>query len=198
VTHEYESERTVGREGAAAVFEGVANGLATGAVRLGEDTDGVVVRPPAAVDLEIELETEDGETSLELELEWPAGSGEVVPIADADGVSSDDGASSSADTDDSASEGDDPVPGMDDDPVPEANDGPDPETDDPPSSDASAESLSRFELFVDRAGEWRWRLRHRNGNVIATSGEGYTRKHNAKKGARSVMRNAAGAAMVEE
>lgn len=36
------------------------------------------------------------------------------------------------------------------------------------------ESLARFELFLDRRDEWRWRLVHRNGNIIATSGEGYT------------------------
>ena len=54
-------------------------------------------------------------------------------------------------------------------------------------------SQARFELFDDAAGEHRWRLRHRNGNVIATSGEGYTRRHNAQKGMQSVRRNALGA-----
>ncbi|PSP98321.1 hypothetical protein BRC89_08300 [Halobacteriales archaeon QS_4_70_19] len=39
---------------------------------------------------------------------------------------------------------------------------------------------ARFELFRDRADEWRWRLRHRNGNVIATSGEGYTQAQRAQ------------------
>ncbi len=186
MTHEYESERTVGREEAAATFDGVADGLAAGAVRLGDGAEGLVVRPPAALTLEVELETEGGETSLELELEWPDGDGEVVPVADADGVASDDnGASSSADTADPVSEGEDPAPELDDDPISNADAAP-------------TESHSRFELFRDRADEWRWRLRHRNGNVIATSGEGYTRKHNAKKGARSVMQNAAGAAMVEK
>ena len=62
--------------------------------------------------------------------------------------------------------------------------------------EASA-GLARFELFRDRNDEWRWRLRHRNGNIIATSGEGYTRKHNARKGIRSVMRNASGAEIGE-
>lgn len=38
--------------------------------------------------------------------------------------------------------------------------------------DALRASLG-FETFVDRANELRWRLRHRNGNIIATSGEGY-------------------------
>jgi len=55
------------------------------------------------------------------------------------------------------------------------------------------DSQARFELYEDRGGEWRWRLRHRNGNLIASSGEGYTRKHNAQKGLASVRSNALGA-----
>jgi len=58
-------------------------------------------------------------------------------------------------------------------------------------------SQAQFELYEDRGGQWRWRLRHRNGNVIADSGEGYTRKHNAKKGMASVRRNALGATLLE-
>jgi len=54
-------------------------------------------------------------------------------------------------------------------------------------------SQARFELYEDNAGEWRWRLRHRNGQSIADSGEGYTRRHNAQKGMQSVRRNALGA-----
>jgi len=33
-------------------------------------------------------------------------------------------------------------------------------------------SKARFELFEDAGGKPRWRLRHRNGNVIATAGQG--------------------------
>ena len=54
-----------------------------------------------------------------------------------------------------------------------------------------------FELYRDRSEEWRWRLRHRNGNVIADSGEGYTTKAKAKQGIRSVQRNAPEAAIEE-
>jgi amphi-Trp domain-containing protein len=61
-----------------------------------------------------------------------------------------------------------------------------------------AGSFARFEVYQDRAEEWRWRLRHRNGNVIATSGEGYTRKHNAQKGLRSVVQNAPGAEVTDD
>ncbi len=47
-----------------------------------------------------------------------------------------------------------------------------------------------FELYKDRAEEYRWRLRHENGNIIADSGEGYTTKANAINGIESVKTNA--------
>lgn len=48
-----------------------------------------------------------------------------------------------------------------------------------------------FELYEDRKGEWRWRLRHDNGRVIADSGEGYGSKEKAIQGIETVKRNAA-------
>ena len=65
------------------------------------------------------------------------------------------------------------------------------------AADAS-QALARFEVFRDQGEEWRWRLRHRNGNIIATSGEGYTRKQNAWNGLKSVVKNAPGAEVTEE
>lgn len=62
----------------------------------------------------------------------------------------------------------------------------------------ASQALARFEVFRDQAEEWRWRLRHRNGNIIATSGEGYTRKHNAWKGLQSVVKNAPEAELTED
>lgn len=47
-----------------------------------------------------------------------------------------------------------------------------------------------FELYQDKAGEWRWRLRHENGNIIADSGEGYVAKAGAVNGIESVKENA--------
>lgn len=38
-----------------------------------------------------------------------------------------------------------------------------------------------FELYKDKAGEHRWRLKHSNGNILATSSEGYSSKDAAKK-----------------
>jgi len=47
-----------------------------------------------------------------------------------------------------------------------------------------------FEIYADSAGEYRWRLRHRNGNVLADSGEGYADRGGAEDGIHSVKRNA--------
>ncbi|WP_449271527.1 HVO_2922 family protein [Haloparvum sedimenti] len=57
-------------------------------------------------------------------------------------------------------------------------------------------SRARFELYEDRAGETRWRLRHRNGNVVADSGQGYSSRQKAQQGMHSVMRNALGAGVL--
>jgi uncharacterized protein len=39
----------------------------------------------------------------------------------------------------------------------------------------------KFEVYKDRKGEHRWRLRHGNGNILATSSEGYAAKASALK-----------------
>ncbi len=41
---------------------------------------------------------------------------------------------------------------------------------------------TKFELYQDKAGEYRWRLRHSNGNIIATASEGYASKASAQRG----------------
>jgi len=56
---------------------------------------------------------------------------------------------------------------------------------------------AKFELYKDKAGEFRWRLRHTNGNIIADSGEGYKTKANAINGINSVKENAPQAAVKE-
>lgn len=61
-----------------------------------------------------------------------------------------------------------------------------------PKAEAPAEtkaSLAKYELYQDKAGEWRWRLRHQNGNIIADSAEGYSSKAAAQKGIESVKKN---------
>ncbi|SNR44865.1 Uncharacterized conserved protein YegP, UPF0339 family [Halorubrum vacuolatum] len=47
-----------------------------------------------------------------------------------------------------------------------------------------------FEIYEDNAGEWRWRLRHRNGNVVADSGEGYGSRSGAVEAVTNVKAHA--------
>lgn len=58
-------------------------------------------------------------------------------------------------------------------------------------------SQATFEVYEDTAGEWRWRLVHDNGNIIATGGEGYASKERALGGIESVKANAP-EAIIEE
>ena len=48
----------------------------------------------------------------------------------------------------------------------------------------------RFELYRGAKGEWRWRLRARNGEVIAESGEGYVRREDCEHGIALVRQSA--------
>lgn len=54
----------------------------------------------------------------------------------------------------------------------------------------------KFELYKDAAGEWRWRLKSANGNIIATASEGYVHKSDARRGI-EIVQSSAAAAVVE-
>ena len=67
-------------------------------------------------------------------------------------------------------------------------------------ADLTAEQTAtnpKFELYQDKAGQYRFRLLARNGENIAAS-EGYTTKTACENGIASVRRNAADAGIVEE
>ena len=55
----------------------------------------------------------------------------------------------------------------------------------------------KFELFQDKAGDYRFRLKARNGEIIAVS-ESYTGKAGCLNGIDSVRRNAQSAEITEE
>ncbi|MFC7137026.1 HVO_2922 family protein [Halobaculum litoreum] len=59
-------------------------------------------------------------------------------------------------------------------------------------------SKATFEVYRDHADEWRWRLVHDNGNIIADSGEGYASKQKAHEGIESVKTNASDAPVVDD
>ena len=61
----------------------------------------------------------------------------------------------------------------------------------------AAEKCPKFEVYTDKAGEYRFRLKATNGQVIAVS-EGYTSESGCLNGVESVKKNAADAETVEE
>ena len=56
--------------------------------------------------------------------------------------------------------------------------------------------MAKFEVYKDSAGEFRFRLKASNGQVIAT-GESYKTKAGVLNGIDSIKRNAAGAAIID-
>ncbi len=63
--------------------------------------------------------------------------------------------------------------------------------------DAPAVIHPKFELYTDKAGEFRFRLKARNGEIIAQS-EAYTAKASCLKGIESVRTNAPEAEIVKD
>lgn len=55
----------------------------------------------------------------------------------------------------------------------------------------------KFEIYKDKAGEFRFRLKATNGQVIAT-GEGYKALAGCKNGIESIKKNAPDAVIIEE
>lgn len=54
--------------------------------------------------------------------------------------------------------------------------------------------MSKYEVFRDTAGMWRWRLRSGNGQIVTTSGESFASHYNALRAARNVWAHAGTAA----
>lgn len=66
-----------------------------------------------------------------------------------------------------------------------------------PDADVLDIGRAVFELYEDRGGDHRWRLRHRNGNILMDGGEGYASRSGARDGIESVKRNAPNAKRTE-
>jgi uncharacterized protein YegP (UPF0339 family) len=54
----------------------------------------------------------------------------------------------------------------------------------------------RFEVYRDATGDWRWRLRHQNGQVVAESAEGYRRREDCEHGI-DLVKQSSSAKMVD-
>ncbi len=165
----FELEHAYDRDELATIFREFAVALeAETPVELHSGERRLTIDVPADVVAELEGEHEDGRTELEFELEWDDPDGSSIRVTDA-GTGDESGDAETTAVDESAAgkEASDRV-----------------ETSEHPGR------RSRFEVYEDRAQEWRWRLVHWNGNVIADSGEGYAARSNAERAVRGVMRNA--------
>ena len=191
----------------ATFFQRLADRLGRGQTVSIDDGQSVAVDVPSEPDMAVRLNREDGKTALEIELEWSEEDGDIDTEAatskarfeayeDSAGeyrwrlvhrngniiADSGEGYASKG----KAKQGLESV----------RNNAPgayvvDQSKDDSPPEQGG--SNATFELFEDRAGKWRWRLRHDNGNIIADSGQGYSSKQNAKQGLDSVRTNVPGA-----
>ncbi len=54
----------------------------------------------------------------------------------------------------------------------------------------------KVEIYEDKAGEWRWRLKSSNGSIVASSNEHFYSESNAKRAAENMMRHAGSAEIV--
>lgn len=64
-------------------------------------------------------------------------------------------------------------------------------------AEVAAVTNPKFEVYTDKAGEFRFRLKARNGEIIAT-GEGYKTKAACLNGVESIRKNAPDAQIVKE
>lgn len=70
------------------------------------------------------------------------------------------------------------------------------EIEDQTVENVEAKKHPKFEMYTDKAGEFRFRLKAKNGEVIATS-EGYKSKASCENGIASVKKNAPDAEVVD-
>jgi len=204
----YETERKRSRRGIASYFRRLARALGCGEPVPVDEERTVTVDPPAESEFEVEVEREDGEISLEIEVEWPEEAGDVETGATAskatferyeDGAGDwrwrlvHDNGNIIADSSEGYASKQNATGGLES----VAANAPGAAvvdlSKDETADDVEGGSDAVFELYRDGAGDWRWRLVHDNGNIIADGGQGYASKQKAKQGLESVKRNVPGA-----
>jgi len=204
----HESERKRSRRGIASYFRRLARALGRGDPVPVDEEQTVTVDPPAESELEIEVEREDGEVSLEIEMEWPEEEGSVETDVVASKATFEryedsagewrwrlvhDNGNIIADSSEGYASKQKATQGLES----VAENAPGAavvdQSRDETADDVEGGSDATFELYRDSADEWRWRLVHDNGNIIADGGQGYSSKQKAKQGLESVKRNVPGA-----
>ena len=205
----HESRRARSRQAIATYFRRLSDRLRGGDPVPADDEGTITLNPPAAPDLEVEVEREAGEISLEMEMAWSEGDDDLDTdaggskatferyedsadewrwrlvhdngniIADSgEGYASKQKVTQGLESVRSNAQGGHVVDLSRD------------ESADDVGDDGSG---AIFEVYEDSAENWRWRLLHDNGNIIADCGGGYSSKQKAKQGLESVKTNAPGA-----
>lgn len=55
----------------------------------------------------------------------------------------------------------------------------------------------KFEIYADSGSKYRWRLKSSNGQTVASSGESFDSRSNAKRAAENVKANGGSAEIVD-
>jgi amphi-Trp domain-containing protein len=210
----HETEQRRSRRGIASFLRRVSNRLRRGEPVPADEEQTVTVEPPAEADLEVEIEREGGQVSLEIDMEWPEEEGgEIVTETQASKATfvvyednageyrwrlRHDNGNIIADGGEGYASKQKAEQGLESVKENAAGAYVVDETRDEEADDDGSGSDATFEIFRDSADEFRWRLRHENGNIIADGGQGYSSKQKAKQGMQSVQTNAPGAPVERE
>jgi amphi-Trp domain-containing protein len=209
----HESRETRSRRGISTFFRRIARRLGRGEKVPVNDDQTVAFDPPAEAKLDVEIEREGGEVSLEIEMDWEETDGEVDTEADESKATFQlyednagqyrwrlrhDNGNIIADSGEGYASKQKAKQGLESVQENAAGAHVVDTSKDEVVSDEESGSQATFEIFEDASEQWRWRLRHDNGNIIADCGGGYASKQKAKQGMRSVKTNAPGATVEEE
>jgi hypothetical protein len=206
----HEERRKRSRKGIASYLRRIANALGRGDPVPADEDQTVTVDPPAEPTLQTDVERDEETLSLGIEMEWDEADGDVETETNASKAtfrryvdSGDqwrwrlvhDNGNIIADGSEGYASKQKATQGLksvkSNAPGGAVVDLSKEETTESPDDGSDAV----FELYEDKAGEYRWRLVHDNGNIIADSGQGYASKQKAKQGLRSVKQNVPGAAI---
>ena len=203
----YESETKRSRKGIATYLRRLANRFSRGEPVPADEEQTVTVLPPAETALEVEVERTGDTVSLELDMEWTDAEGDVDTDAQASKATFElyedkaaesrwrlvhDNGNVIADSGEGYASAQKAKQGLESVRT-NAPGGYVVDTSKDEDAEEDGGSKATFELFEDKAGKWRWRLVHHNGEIIADSGQGYASKQKAKQGLRSVKTNVRGA-----
>jgi Uncharacterized conserved protein len=207
----HEEQAPQKRRRIATFFRRLATRFGRGKTVAVDDDQSVAVDLPPEVDMAVEVEREDGNASLELEFEWDEQQGKInveTTTSNAHYELYEDNAGEYrwrlvhqnrniiADSGEGYTSKQNAKQGL----KSVTSNAPGAYIDDQSTDETVPDqggSNATFELYEDNAEQWRWRLRHNNGNIISDSGQGYTSKQSAKQGLHSVQMNVSGAPVEE-